>query len=199
MRKGLDDDVLSERMRHGDRGAFATLTARYWAAVHRITWNMLPDQSKAREVAEETFLRALRSPDWFPRDAPFKVSLYRLAIVLSLIQYPPGAAFRAERLLPRFDASDRLVVPEGDRSELAGRRDLAEQIREGLDHVEGLDRAAFVLRWMEQVPLEEAAAILRTSSERIRHRAHRACLLLTGFLWGLVGAAEGETRWKTSA
>jgi RNA polymerase sigma-70 factor (ECF subfamily) len=174
--------VLSERMRHGDRGAFATLTTRYWAAVHRIAWNMLPDPSKAREVAEETFLRALRSPGWFPRDAPFKVSLYRLAIVLSLIQYPSGAAFKAERLLPQFDASGRLVVPEGDRSELSERRDRAEQIREGLD-----------------LPLEEAAAILRTSSERIRHRAHRACVLLTGFLWGLVGAAEGETRWKTIA
>jgi hypothetical protein len=36
MRKGLDDDVLSERMSHRDRGAFATLTSRYWAAVHRI-------------------------------------------------------------------------------------------------------------------------------------------------------------------
>jgi RNA polymerase sigma-70 factor (ECF subfamily) len=196
---GLDDNVLSERMRHGDRGAFATLTTRYWAAVHRIAWNMLPDPSKAREVAEETFLRALRSPGWFPRDAPFKVSLYRLAIVLSLIQYPSGAAFKAGRLLPQFDDSGRLVVPEGDRSELSERRDRAEQIREGLDHVEGLDRAAFVLRWMEQLPLEEAAAILRTSSERIRHRAHRACVLLTGILWGLVGAAEGETRWKTIA
>jgi RNA polymerase sigma-70 factor (ECF subfamily) len=197
MRKDLDDDVLSERMRHGDRGAFATLTTRYWVAVHRIAWNMLPDQSKAREVAEETFLRALRSPGWFPRDAPFKVSLYRLAIVLSLVRHQPSTAFRAESFLPQFDASGRLVVPEGDWSELAGRRDLAEQIRKGLDHVKGLDRAAFVLRAMEQVPLEEAAAILRTSAERIRDRAHRTCLLLTGFLGRLVGAAEGETRWRT--
>jgi RNA polymerase sigma-70 factor (ECF subfamily) len=195
-----DDDVLSERMRRGDRGAFATLTTRYWAAVHRICWNMLPDPSKAGEVAEETFLQALRSPGWFPRDAPFKVSLYRLAIVLSLIRHRPGPAFRAESLLPQFDAGGRLVVPrEGDWSDLAGRRDLAERIRDGLDHVEELDRAAFVLRAMEDVPLEEAAAILRTSSETIRDRAHRACLLLTGFLGRLAGAAQGETRWKNIA
>jgi RNA polymerase sigma-70 factor (ECF subfamily) len=199
MGKDLDDDVLFERMRHGDRDAFATLTTRYWAAVHRIARNMLPDRSKADEAAEETFLQALRSPGWFPPDAPFNVSLYRLAIVLSLTQHQPGRAFRAESLLPQFDASGRLVPPEGDWSELAGRRDLAEQIREGLDHVEGLDRAAFVLRAMEDVPAEEAAAILRTSSEKISDRAHRACLLLTGFLAPLVGAAEGETRWKTIA
>jgi RNA polymerase sigma-70 factor (ECF subfamily) len=199
MRKAPDDDVLSERMRRGDRGAFATLTTRYWAAVHRIAWNMLPDQSKAGEVAEETFLQALRSPGWFPRDAPFKVSLYRLAIVLSLIRHQPGRAFRTESLLPQFDASGRLVVPDGDWSNLAGRRDLAERIRDGLDRVEELDRAAFVLRAMEEVPVEEAAAILRTSSESIRDRAHRACLLLTGFLGRLAGAAEGEARWKNIA
>jgi RNA polymerase sigma-70 factor (ECF subfamily) len=202
MTNGLDDDgddVLAERMRRGEHVAFAMLTTRYWTAVHRIARNMLPDESRAREVAEETFLRALRSPDWYPRDAPFKVSLYRLAIILSIIQRRPGPVSRGGSLWPRFDAGGRLVVPEGDWSELAGRRDLAEQIREGLEHVEDLDRAAFVLRAMEQVPLEEAAAILRTSPETIRDRAHRVCLCLTGFLARLLGAAEVETRWKTIA
>jgi RNA polymerase sigma-70 factor (ECF subfamily) len=177
-----DDDMLAERIRRGDRDAFAMLTTRYWTAVHRIAGNMLPDQAKAREVAEETFLHALRSPDWFPGDAPFKVSLYRLAIILSVIQAQPGPAISAESLLPQFDAGGRPLVPGGEWFELAGRRDLTEQIREGLEHVEDLDRAAFVLRAMEQVPLEEAALILRTSPEGIRERAHRACLLLTGFL-----------------
>src|SRR5258708_11516804 len=125
MREALDDDVLSERMRRGDRGAFATLTTRYWAPVHRIAWNMLPDPFKAGEVAEEAFLQALRSPGWFPRDTPFKVSLYRLAIVLSLMRHQPGRALRAESHSPQFDVSDRLVLPEGDWSELAERGELA--------------------------------------------------------------------------
>jgi RNA polymerase sigma factor (sigma-70 family) len=187
MRKALDDEVLFERMRCGDQDAFATLTTRYWAAVHRIAWSMLPDQSKAGEVAEEAFLQALRCPGWFPGAAPFKVSLYRLAIVLSIFHCRPGPAVRTESLLPQLHASGGLAVAIRNWSEVTGRRDLAERIRDGLDHVEELDRAAFVLRVMEEVPLEEAAAILRTSSEKIRERAHRACLLLTGFLGRLAG------------
>jgi len=79
---------------------------------------------------------------------------------------------------------------------MVGRRDLAERIREGLEHVEDLDRASFVLREIEQVPIEEAAAILRASPEEIRDRAHRACLCLTGFLGRLPVTIDGDARWK---
>jgi RNA polymerase sigma-70 factor (ECF subfamily) len=199
MTNSLDDDVLAGWMRRGDHVAFATLTSRYWTTVHRIARNLLPDQSTAREVAEETFLRAWESPELFPCDAPFKVSLYRLAISLSFIRHRPSSRLTAESLLPRFEASGRLALSEGDWSELARQCDLTEQIREGLEYLEDLDRAAFVLRAIEQVPLEEAAAILQTSPGRIRDRVHRACLLLTGFLGRLFGAPGGETRWKAIA
>jgi RNA polymerase sigma-70 factor (ECF subfamily) len=193
MRMDLDDDdVLAERMRRGEHDSFAMLTSRYWTAVHRIARNLLADPTKAREVALRAFLGALRSPDWFPREAPFRVSLYRLTIILALIPSQPGQAVSGESLLPQFDADGRLVAPETDLSELAGSPGLAEHIREGLKHVDDLDRAAFVLRVVEEVPLDEAAAILEIPAGEIRHRAHRANLSLTGFLGRLPGAAERQ-------
>jgi RNA polymerase sigma-70 factor (ECF subfamily) len=185
-----DDEVLAERMRRGEHAPFAMLTSRYWTSVHCIARNLLADPSKAREVALKAFLGALRSPDWFPRSAPFKVSLYRLTIILSLTQGQPRQALSGESLLPQFDADDRLVFPEGDLSGLAESPDLAKRIREGLKHVDDLDRAAFVLRVVEEVPLEEAAAILQIPAGEVRHRAHRANLSLTGFLGRLPGAAD---------
>jgi RNA polymerase sigma-70 factor (ECF subfamily) len=173
------DEGLAQRMRAGDAVAFAALATRYWSAVHRIARNMLPDQSKARDVAEETFLRALRSSHWFPRNTPFKVSLYRLAIIHSLIQRQPGPALRAGS------------------PELAEQRDLVEQIRQGLEEVEDLDRAAFVLREIEQVKVEEAAEILRTSPGRIRESVHRVYLILTSLL-GLLDRARARRLLESS-
>lgn len=157
MRVATDsDEALASRVRRGDTGAFAALATRYWSAVHRIARNMLPDPSKAGEIVEETFLRALRSSEWFPRGAPFRVSLYRLAIVLSLVRRQPGPASPTK----------------------PGESDQAGRIREELEHVEGLDRAAFVLREIEQVASEEAADILRASPQAIRESVHRVYLTL---------------------
>lgn len=100
--------------------------------------------------------------------------------------------FSRESLLPQFDAAGRLIAPGGDWSELAERPDLSARIREGLEHLDDRDRAAFVLRVVYQVPLEEAAELLRIPPAELRERSHRACLTLTGFLARLAGAADGE-------
>jgi len=58
----------------------------------------------------------------------------------------------------------------------------AEGLRRALERVDDADRAAFVLREVERLSPEEAAAVLCTSPEEIRARTHRVYLFLTGFL-----------------
>jgi DNA-directed RNA polymerase specialized sigma24 family protein len=58
-------------------------------------------------------------------------------------------------------------------------------LREALDFLDDDVRAAFVLCDLVDLPAEEAAAILKTSPERVRQNAHRARLLLQGFLLNL--------------
>jgi DNA-directed RNA polymerase specialized sigma24 family protein len=43
-------------------------------------------------------------------------------------------------------------------------------------------RVAFVLHDLVELPAEEAATITQTSAEVVRRRAHRARLMLRGFL-----------------
>ena len=188
-REAQVDELLVERMRRGDGVAFAALATRYWNAVHRIGWNMLPDPSAAAELAESALLSALRSTEELPRDLPFRTSLYRQAMSESLIRLhsvPSSVPRSLGAFLPRFDPRGRLTSAGTDWSECGeaafGRRDVGERIRETLQHLDALDRAAFVLREIEQLSVEEAAAVLGISPESIRQRTHRAFLILTGFL-----------------
>lgn len=196
------DEVLVQRMRRGDGVAFAALTTRYWNAVYRIGWNMLPDPSLAGTLAEATFLSALRSAEAFPRDMPFRTSLYRQAMSESLVRLHSvrGSVTRSlGAFLPKFDACGRLASASSDWSESAevafGGHDVGERIRETLQHLDALDRAAFVLREIEQLSVEDTAAVLAISPESVRQRAHRASLILTGFLGDL---CEGAARARPS-
>jgi len=186
------DEVLAQRMRRGDGVAFAALATRYWNAIHRIGWNMLPDPSAAGELAEATFLSVFRSAEEFPDVVPFRTALYRetmrqcltrLDAVPSSVTRPLGA------FLPRFDARGRLTSAGTDWSECVetafGSRDVEQRMRGTLQRLDALDRAAFVLREIEQLSVDEAAAVLGITSPSIRHRTHRASLILTGALSAL--------------
>ena len=56
--------------------------------------------------------------------------------------------------------------------------DAAGRVRQALQRLDPIDRAPLVLLEIEQLPLEEVAVILKTSSKEIRMRTHRALLFL---------------------
>jgi RNA polymerase sigma-70 factor, ECF subfamily len=190
--EALVDEVLLQRIRRGDEVAFAALATRYWSSVYRIGWNMLPDPAAAGELAEATMLSALRSPGAFSPDVPFKTSLYREAMSESLVRLHSAAGRDPRSLrpfLPSFDAAGTLTPTGADWStsgEAAfARLDVGRRIRETLQHLDALDRAAFVLREIEQLSVQDTAAVLGISPESVRQRTHRASLILTGFLGDL--------------
>jgi RNA polymerase sigma-70 factor (ECF subfamily) len=191
------DEVLAQRMRRGDRRAFAALTTRYWNAVHRLGRNLLPDPSRTGKLAEATFLTALDSPEAFPSGVPFRTSLYRVAIGKALDEVHSAAGSLDQLLaafLPRFSAEGDFAVAGTDWSR-RNRSDfesppVEERIRETLRRLESLDRAAFVLQEVERLPPEEAAAILQMSPQHVGQRAHRAAMILTGSLGQLLGGSE---------
>ena len=196
--KAEADEVLVRRLRRGDGDAFAELATRYWSALHRIGRNMLPDPSMAGDLAEATLLTALRSPKELPGEVPFRTSLYRQAMRYSLdLLFPvPGNVTRSlARYLPRFDAQGRLTSAGRDWTEERNGgfwpQDLEDRIREILHRLDVLDRAAFVLRVVEQLPVEETAAILEIPRESVVQREHRASLILTGYLGELFTRTTG--------
>jgi len=192
------DELLARRMRRGDTLAFAALATRYWDAVHRIGWNMLPDPSQAGDMAEATFLLALRSPEAFPSDEPFRTSLYRVAMSQSLVRLgsvPANLTRSLAAFLPRFDDEGNLASPGADwteSGETAFGQDVGDRIREALQQLDVVDRAVFVLHLVEQLTVEQAAAVLWISPASVRQRAHRASLLLTGFLGHLFERSTQE-------
>ena len=196
------DEPLLDLARAGDGEAFASLAMRHWATVYSFARNLLADDAAPTEVAEAVFVSALRPNGGFRRGEPFLTSLYRTALrecrrFVSANEAGRGQFGEAGRghldhagrpladdLLPRLravpagfgfaDASAAEVFPLASCS--------AAWIRQALQRAAPTDRAAFLLREVEQLPVEQAAAVLEVPAAVVRERTHRATVVVAGLL-----------------
>ena len=155
-----EDEVQAERARSGDREAFARVAIRWWPAVYRLAWNMLGTEPRAAAAAEATLLLVLRFRGDSWSDRSFRTALYGVAIdVLLLLRRPWNGPDDAEE------------AP-----------DAPERVRGLLGRLDPLDCAAFLLREIEELPVDEVAIVLRTSVAGTCALVHRATLQLQGML-----------------
>jgi RNA polymerase sigma-70 factor, ECF subfamily len=188
----VSDDTLAERARAGSGAAFAALVTLHGEAVYAIARNMSVTPRDAEEVIKETFLSAWRDLGSFPAGVRVTTWLYGIAMKTALAQReaqrrnPWGSL---EGLLPSFDRAGRLVATRGRWAELddgpSERPAVTGLLREALECIDDRTRAAYVLRDLVRLPVEEVAVILDASPQGVSADAHRACLMLRGFIDGL--------------
>ena len=76
--------ALVERAQSGDRDAFEQLVFRYDRQILRLAFTMLGDREQARDVYQETFMKAYRSIARFRFDSSFYTWIYRIAKNVSI-------------------------------------------------------------------------------------------------------------------
>ena len=73
------DALLVARIRAGDEDAFELLVARYQAPLFRYLHGLVRDQEQARDLLQETFLRAYRAIGALDDPGLLRSWLYRIA------------------------------------------------------------------------------------------------------------------------
>lgn len=140
------DEELVARSRGGDLDSFNQLVLRWERPIYALAYRVIGREEDARDVAQETFLRAFRALGGFKGQAKFSSWLYRITLNLC------RDWMRRERRTPVAQA------PEGiDIIELAGEAEPSESIVDVLSRKE-LGRA--VEKAMALLPEEQRTAII---------------------------------------
>jgi RNA polymerase sigma-70 factor, ECF subfamily len=140
------DEELVARSQGGDLDSFNQLVLRWERPIYALAYRVIGREEEARDVAQETFLRAFRALKGFKGQAKFSSWLYRITLNLC------RDWMRRERRAPVAQA------PEGvDIIELAGESTPSESI-EDLVSRHQLGRA--VAKAMSQLPEEQRTAII---------------------------------------
>jgi len=140
------DEELVARSRGGDLESFNQLVLRWERPIYALAYRVIGREEDARDVAQETFLRAFRALSGFKGQAKFSSWLYRITLNLC------RDWIRRERRTPVAQ------MPEGlDLIEMAGEATPSESIEDLVARKE-IGRA--VARAMATLPEEQRTAII---------------------------------------
>ena len=189
-----ENEVIG-RVLAGDRDAFGQLVASHYQFAFRIAFRITGDASDAEEVAQEAFLRAYIRLSTFRQDASFSTWVNRITMntAINLVErrnreltHLPQATAGAERTDPLQTLADRGAGPE--RLLLDGE---AASLREAaMATLTPMERTAFTLRHMEDVPLAEIAEALRVPTNSVKQAVFRAVGKLRRSLQPVVGGTR---------
>ncbi len=186
MTSPLSDEDLVEGALRGDENAFSQLYDRYRNPVYSTAFRIIQSTEDARDATQEIFVKVYRSlRSWNPRKASFSTWTYRLAANHAI------DCWRTRRR--RHEAQDPEETGEkvdresalGDaiRSpyrEVAGREQV-EAVHRCVDLLPELQKKVFILRYFQEMKLEEIAEMencslgtVKTSLFRATHAVRRA-------------------------
>ena len=192
LRPSADVQFL-ESLRRGEATAFERLVAERSGDVYALLYRLTADAEEARDLTQETFLRAFQSIGHFRGDANLKTLLYRIAINQARNRWRwwrrrrrdltvslDGTDRSDEQSLTRKLRNEAALDPEEET--LAHERE--QQLRDALLGLRRSYREAVILRDIEGLSYEEIAVALQINIGTVKSRLSRGRLELRKKLEG---------------
>jgi RNA polymerase sigma-70 factor, ECF subfamily len=192
----LETDLV-DRLRAGDERAYETVVREHGGRLLSVARRMLRNEEDARDAVQDAFLSAFRSLEEFQGTARLSTWLHRIVVNAALMKLRTASRRPEEPiedLLPRFDDegrwSDAVSAYESRSDVLLQRRDTRVMVRRCIDALPEAYRTVLLLRDIEDLDTEEAAAALGISPNAVKIRLHRARQALRTLLERELSAEE---------
>lgn len=170
----MTDEKLARRAAQGDQAALELLVQRYHAAIFGYIYRLTADRAQAEELTQETFFRMVRALRGGKVPRRFKPWLYRAASNICRdvwkSAYHRKTATAKEPFQPaEFDGENAGTVVD--------LLEYQEQRAAVVRAVSGLSpelRSIVVLRFYEEMKIEEIAETLHLPAGTVKSRLYRA-------------------------
>ncbi len=169
-------EELIDRLKRKDPAAYEEFLSLYGKQLLSFGFRMCGDTEDAREVLQETLLKTFESIGDLKHSGAFKGWLYRIATNACLMRRRQSKFLKEEitldEALPGPARADAPWQRLPDEVVLGG--EVKGKIREAILNLPDTYRSVLVLRDLEGLDTEEAAAALSLSKDVVKMRLHRA-------------------------
>jgi RNA polymerase sigma-70 factor, ECF subfamily len=177
-----------------DADPFRALVEEHSPMVFRLAYRMTGSEQDAEDVVQESFLKAHRSFGRFDARSSFGTWIYRIAVncAIDLIRRRRNPVMTSTSLRAEVDEHDVVESlpssdPLPDRVAFSGQ--VERSVASALLLLSPLERAAFVLRHIEGMPIERIATVLQSHPNAVKQTVFRAVRKLRRELAPLMGAS----------
>ena len=177
---GLTDEELVSRSMGGDSESFNQLIKRWERPIYALAYRTIGCEDDARDVVQETFLRAFRGLSGFKGQAKFSSWLYRITLNLC------RDWMRRQRRAPVIATPDGVDLVElaGESAHVetadaaVGRRELSRLVARAMTALPEEQRAAIVLKEYHGLTFQEIADLLGCPLSTVKTRLYQGLIVL---------------------
>jgi RNA polymerase sigma-70 factor (ECF subfamily) len=181
----LSDAEIVRRITAGDEGTFRLLMRRHNQTLYRTARSILKDDAESEDAVQDAYLIAYRAMGKFRGDANLSTWLVRIVVNEALGRLRKrkrhADVIQLNGTTDSFeeDAQMTMSEPPAEQPEHAAQRAESRRLLEAtIDQLPDAFRTVFVLRAVEEMTVEEAAACLGIPQATVRTRYFRAKGLL---------------------
>ncbi len=174
------DEELVAKSVGGDAESFNELILRWERPIYVLAYRTIGREEDARDVCQETFLRAFRALPGFRGQAKFSSWLYRIALNLC------RDWMRRERRAPTVQAPEGVDLldlaaaaePSESIEELVARKDLARAVERVMARLPEEQRTAIVLKEFHGLTFREIAEVVGCPLSTVKTRLYQGLTVL---------------------
>lgn len=184
---GQDDRLINEA-KLGNKRAFGKLVKKYQHRILFLAYDLVGNYEDAKDIAQETFIRAYQKLSQFQQRAQFSTWLYRITVNLAIDFHRGQKRNRhqsLDELLNKNVSKSHLGITIPTATSLMNNIELKDQIERALDKLSMNQRTATVLKFFHQRSIKEIAEILGCKEGTVRNHLFRAMSILKKTLYEL--------------
>ncbi len=174
------DALVNKRIQEvlkGDQNAFAEIVELYQDKLYRVCYRMLGNKHEAEDIAQEAFVRAFVNIHTFDTNRKFSTWLYRIGTNLCIDRIrkkKPDYFLDAEVAgTEGLNMYSQIASTEEIPEEEVLKMEMQERVQYEISRLPDKYRAVIVLKYMEDLPLQEISDILDMPLGTVKTRIHR--------------------------
>ena len=188
-----DDEELVARSQSGDVDSFNQLIVRWERPIYALAYRVLGREEDARDVCQDTFLRAYRALPGFKGQAKFSSWLYRIALNLCRDWIRRQQRAPVSQMPEDVDPAELMADTEPAESieDLVARRELSAIVAEAMKSLSDEQRTAIILKEYHGMTFQEIADMQGCPLSTVKTRLYQGLTVLRRHL-----ESQGMTKYE---